>query len=115
MPEIHVPMTYDQQYTIESYENGIRYRWTVTRLLKSDGEPHIHTHCEEVPDEGPLLFIPPGPDVDAIATRDLTQMAKQKPRKPREKIDLAAYYLRVQEVRRRELDSKTVHPITKKW
>lgn len=115
MTTIHVPMVQDEMYTIESYEDGRRYRWTVTRLIKSDGTPHVHTHCEEVPDVGPLTFIPPGPDVDRIATRDLLAYAKEKPRKPREKLDLTAYYLHVQEQRRRELDSKTVHPIKNTW
>lgn len=110
MTTIHVPMIAEKMHVIESYENARRYRWTVTTYRKPDGDKHIHTHCEEIPDDGPLMFIPDGPDVDAVAVRDLTAMAKEKPRKPREKPDLAGMYQRFNEVRRREMDSKTVHP-----
>lgn len=115
MTTIHVPMTVEEMTTIESYEDCRRYRWTITRLRKPDGEIHVHTHCEEVPDIGPLTIVMPGPDVDAIATRDLLQAAKGKTRKPREKPDLTAMYRQFNEVRRRELDSKTVHPIGDAW
>ena len=103
MTTIHVPMVQDEMYTVESYEDGRRYRWTITRYLKSDGHPHVHTDCEEVPDVGPLTLIMPGPDVDRIATHDLMQMAKGKKRKEREPFDFLGYYQHVQEVRRREL------------
>lgn len=109
MTTIHVPMKVDETYTVESYEGGKRYRWTITRLLKSDGDPHVHTHCEEVVDEGPLTIIMPGPDVDAIAIRDLLQMAKEKPRKSREKPDITKMYREFNERRLRELQTYTTH------
>lgn len=116
MTTIHVPMVVEDTTTVESYEEGRRYRWTITRLRKPDGDIHVDTRCEEVEDVGPLMFIPGGPDVDAIAIRDLTQMAKEKPRKQREKPDIAAMWTRFNEVRKRELDSKTIHTIGgRKW
>lgn len=113
MTEIVVPMQPISVRAVESYDSGKRYRWTVTKFRKADGGIHLHTHCEEVPDVGPLLFIPEGPDVDAVAIHDLTQMAKEKPRRVREKPDLTAMYQRFNEVRARELDTKTVHPVAK--
>lgn len=112
MTTIHVPMIVEETTTVESYENCIRYRWTITKLRKPDGGIHVHTDCVEVPDEGPLTLIMPGPDVDAIAIRDLLQMAKEKPRRPREKPDITRMYQEFNERRRRELDSKTVHAKT---
>jgi hypothetical protein len=115
MTTIHVPMVVEETTTVESYEDGRRYRWTINRMRKPDGEIHVHTECVEVEDVGPLTIIMPGPDVDAIATRDLLQAAKGKKLKQREKVDLVAYYQHMQEARRRELDSKTSHPITQTW
>ena len=109
MTVIHVPMMMDEMYTVESYEDCRRYRWTITRYIKPDGDPHVDVRCEEVEDVGPLTFIAPGPDVDAIATRDLMAMAKGKTRKPREKPDIIGMYQDFQEGRRRDLDTKTTH------
>lgn len=109
MTTIYTPMIMDEMYTVESYENCRRYRWTITRYIKPDGDPHVDVRCEEVDDVGPLTFIAPGPDVDAIATRDLLAMAKEKKRKPREKQDISKMYTEFRERRGRELDTKTVH------
>ena len=106
---IHVPMVVEETTTVESYEDCRRYRWTITRLRKPDGDIHIDTRCEEVPDVGPLTMILPGPDVDDIAIRDLLQAAKGRPRKVREKPDLQAHYTEFQERRRRDLNTKTTH------
>lgn len=100
-------------HVVESYENGKRYRWTLTRWTKSDGNYHIDTHCEEVADVGPLLFIPEGPDVDAQAVHDLTQMAKLKPRKPREKPDIVKLYDEFRYRRGEELKDIRVYPVAK--
>lgn len=112
MTTIHVPMTVEETTTVESYEDCRRYRWTITRLRKPDGDIHVDTRCEEVEDVGPLTLIMPGPDVDNIAIRDLLQAAKGKTRKPREKPDVTKLYLEFQERRRRDLSSKSVHSMT---
>lgn len=108
---IHVPMTVEETTTVESYENCTRYRWTITRLRKPDGDIHIHTQCEEVPDVGPLTMILPGPDVDEIAIRDMLQAAKGRKRKPREKPDITRLYDEFRERRGREHDTKTTHSL----
>lgn len=111
MPEILVPMTGGKvMHVIDMMEGGLRYRWTRYGYIKKDGWPHFHDHIEEVPNIGPLLFIPPGPDVDGIAVRDLTQMAEGRPPKPREnKPDIQKMYQQFNERRLRELSTHTVH------
>lgn len=114
MTVIHVPMQMDDTFVVESYEDGKRHRWTITRFIKSDGDVHIHTDCEEVPDEGPLTIVMPGPDVDNIAIRDMLQAAKAKPKYKRERPDITRMYQEFNERRVRELDTKTVH-VNAKW
>lgn len=110
MTEIHVAWSNPKVMLVsEFHDSGLRYRWTRVRWTKPDGDYHFHDDFMEVPDIGPLLFIPEGPDVDASAVNDLVQMAKEKPRKPRQKQDLTKMYHEFNERRLRELDSKTVH------
>ena len=114
MTEVHVPFCDPKILNvIESYENGKRWRWTTTRWTKPDGNFHVNVHCEPVPDDGPLLFIPQGPDVDDIAVRDLTQWAKGKPRVQREKPDLVKMYDEFRYRRGEELKNIRVHPVAK--
>ena len=113
MTTIYAPMIQDEMYTYESYEDGKRYEWTVYRYIKSDGDPHVNVDCVEVPDVGPLLFIPAGPDVDKIATHDMKQAAKLRPRKQREKPDLLAMYQKMQDTRRWELSTRSQFQVAK--
>lgn len=114
MTTIHVPMVFDGMYTYESYEGKSRYRWTIKRFIKSDGEPHLHVDCVEVPDEGNLLMIMEGPDVDEIATRDLIQAAQGRPKKIRQdKPDIQRMYQHFNEIRQWELSQRRVYPVVK--
>ena len=58
MTTIHVPMVQDEMYTVESYEDGRRYRWTITRYIKPDGD-------------GWAVYVAtePGPNVPATPVR----------------------------------------------
>jgi hypothetical protein len=113
MTTIYTPLKQKILFVVEVHEDGRRFRWTRIRTENGTGDVNYHNDWEEVPDVGPLLMIPEGPDVDGVAVRDLVQMAKQKPRREREKPDITGMYQRFNEVRKRELDSKTVHPVAK--
>jgi hypothetical protein len=114
MTTIYAPMIPKILHVQEFWDEGKRYRWTRTAMTKTDGDIHIHDEFEEVTDVGNLLFIPGGPDVDAIAVRDLTQMAKEKTPKPREhKPDIVKMYGEFNERRRWELAGNRVYPVLK--
>lgn len=113
MTTIHIPLQHKIMFVAEVHDEGRRFRWTRIRTDDGHGNINFHNDWEEVPDVGPLLYIPEGPDVDETAVRDLTQMAKEKKRKVRERPDLTAMYQHFNEVRARELDTKTVHPVAK--
>ena len=114
MTEIHVAWSNPKVcHVSEFHDSGLRYRWTRVRWTKPDGDFHFHDMFEEVADEGPLLFIPEGPDVDEVAVHDLVQMAKQKKRKPRDKPDVTKMYQQFNERRAAELADRRIYAVAK--
>ena len=113
MTTIYLPSKPRILHVVGFMDGTKRYRWTRTAMEKDNGDTHIHDAYEEVDNTGNLLFIPGGPDVDEVAVRDLTQMAKEKVRKPRERPDITKMYREFNERRKRELDTKTVHSVAK--
>lgn len=92
-------------FSIETFQNGKRWRWTRYRYELGNGDVHLHDDFQEIPDDGrPLLFIPGGSDVDRIAVRDISQEKEQGPRRePRKRPDLTQMYHDFNEARALEL------------
>ena len=110
MTEVFVKWTNPKVMLVSEFHDDCkRYRWTRVRWTKPDGDYHFHDDFMEVPDIGPLVFIPEGPDVDASAVDDLIAFAKRPKRRQREKQDVTKMYHEFNERRARELDTKTVH------
>lgn len=100
-------------FTIETYVDGKRWRWTRYRYEMGNGDVHLHDDMQEVVDDRrPLLFIPGGSrtDVDRIAVRDITQEVEERPRRVRvNRPDIVQRYADFREARGRELKGVRVY------
>ena len=88
------------EHVIEVLHDGARWRWTRYRRYDNSFDDQF----EKVEHSNrPMLFIPKGPDVDAVAVRDLTQKALAQQPPPREnKPDVNALWQEQLAIRRAE-------------